>query len=217
MVYQNLADDLSKTAEPAGLTPDQKIQFRNQVDQQVAPLKAQAEEAFTTCLRKARDLDIVSPFTVGCHTKQPVDAATPQPSFASASVDTAKVQEYRLRLLKSPDDVEALRGLAEADLASGDARRARLVLARLLDLADSDPKAEAEMGVALWRLGEVSDASAAFHKALELDPDNGPARANLASMLCRYGDVEGARAKLQGAKQLPPPSFQVDSGYQRCQ
>jgi Flp pilus assembly protein TadD len=183
----------------------------------VAPLKAQAEEAFTTCLRKARDLDIVSPFTAGCHSKQAVEAATPQPSFGSAAVDQGKVQEYRQRLLKSPEDVEALRGLADADLATGDARRARLVLARLLELADSDPKAEAEMGVALWRLGEVSDASAAFHKALELDPDNGVAKADLASMLCRDGDVEGARAKLQGVKQLPPPSFQVDTGYQRCQ
>ncbi|MHB8417149.1 MAG: tetratricopeptide repeat protein [Myxococcales bacterium] len=216
MVYQSLANDLGKTAEPAGLSPDQKIAFRNQVDQQVAPLKQQAEEAFTTCLRKARDLDIVSPFTAGCRSHQAVEAVSPQPSFAGGAVDAAKVAEYRNRLMKSPEDVEALRGLAESDLAAGDARRARLVLARLLELAESDPKAEADMGVALWRLGEVADASAAFHKALEQDPDNGVAKADLASMLCRDGDVEGARQKLAGAK-LPPPSFNVDPGYLRCQ
>ncbi|HUB09156.1 MAG TPA: tetratricopeptide repeat protein [Myxococcales bacterium] len=216
MVYQSIASDLEKTPEPAGLSPDQKIAFRNQLDQQVAPLKQQADEAFTTCLRKARDLDIVSPFTAGCRSKQAIEPAPIQPSFGSGGVDTSKTVEYRNRLLKSPEDIEALRGLAEADLATGDARRARLVLARLLELADSDPKAEADMGVALWKLGEVADASAAFHKALEQDPDEGVAKANLASMLCRYGDVEGARAKIQGGK-LPPPSFNVDSGYLRCQ
>ncbi len=216
MVYQDLADDLSKTPEPGGLSPDQKIAFRNQVDQQVAPLKQQAEEAFTTCLRKARDLDIVSPFTAGCRSHQSVEAVTIQPTFGGGGGDPGKAGEYRNRLLKSPDDVEALRGLAEADLAQGDARTARLVLARLLEIAESDPKGEADMGVALWRLGDVGDAAAAFHKALEQDPDNGVAKANLASMLCRYGDVEGARAKIQGGK-LPPPSFDVDPGYLRCQ
>jgi cellulose synthase operon protein C len=186
------------------------------VDQQVAPLKQQADEAFTTCLRKARDLDIVSPFTAGCRSKQPVEVVTLQPSFSGGAVDSGRAAEYRNRLLKSPEDVEALRGLAEAELATGDARQARLVLARLLELAESDPRAEADMGVALWRLGDVPEASAAFHKAIEQDPDNGVAKANLASMLCRYGDVEGARAKVQGAK-LPPPSFTVDPGYLRCQ
>ncbi len=215
-VYSILADELSKTPEPTGLPADQRSAFRDQIEKQSAPLRAQADEAFTTCLRKARDLDIVSPFTVGCRTKGEVSVGPVAPGFASGAADPAKILELRQRLARNPNDVESLRALADAYLSAGDAAHARLVLSRILELSEGDAPAQAELGAALWRLGKVGEATASFHRALELDPSDAVAKADLAAMLCRMGDVEGAKAELAGLAAPPAPSFDVDGGYSRC-
>ncbi|MHB1846563.1 MAG: tetratricopeptide repeat protein, partial [Deltaproteobacteria bacterium] len=215
-VYASIADDLVKTREPAGLAADQRAAFHDQLEKQAAPLRAQAQEAFTTCLRKARDLDIVSPFTAGCRTAGEVADTVVRAGFEAGPAAPAKIQELRLRLMKNDGDVEALRGLADAYLASGDAGHARLVLSRILELSEGDAPAQAELGAALWRLGKITEAAASLHRAVELDPENAPAKANLASMLCRMGDSEGAKAELTGVAQIPRPSYLVDGGYLRC-
>ncbi len=217
LVYQAMAEGLSKAPEPAGLTADQKIQYRTQVEQQATPLKTQSDEAFTTCLRKTRDLEVVSPYAAGCRAKGPVSEKAPSPSFPHATADNAKIQEFRLRLQHTPDDGEALLALGELYLASGDAHRARLVLSRLLEVTETNSRAQSDLGVALWRLGEVQTSNRVFRRALELDPTNDKARANLAAMLCSYGDVDGAKAELASLKSVPAPAFDVEGGYARCQ
>ena len=99
---------------------------------------------------------------------------------------------------------------------SGDAHHARLVFSRLLEVTETNARAQSDLGVALWRLGELQSANGAFRKALEIDPTYDKARANLGSMLCGEGDVDGAKETLQGMKQAPPPAFDVEGGYARC-
>jgi tetratricopeptide (TPR) repeat protein len=217
LVYQAMADGLGKAPEPAGLTADQKLQYRAQVEQQITPLKAQADEAFTTCLRKTRDLEVVSPYAAGCRLKGPVSEKPTAPSFPHVGLDNAKAQEYRLRLQHTPDDGEALLALGELYLAAGDVHRARLVLSRLLEVTEANSRAQSDLAVALWRLSEAQQANRVFRRALELDPTNDKARANLAAMLCSYGDVDGAKKELASLKTTPAPAFDVEGGYARCQ
>jgi tetratricopeptide (TPR) repeat protein len=217
LVYQAMAEALTKVPEPAGLTAEQKTQFHAQVDQQALPLKNQAEEAFTTCLRKTRDLEVVSPYAAGCRTKAAVSEKAPIPSYPHGGLDNAKVQEFRLRLQHTPDDGEALLNLGELYLAAGDVHRARLVLNRLLEVTDTNSRAQSDLAVALWRLGEVQTANGVFRKALELDSGNDKARANLAAMYCLYGDVDGAKKEIASLKNPPQSAFDVEGSYTRCQ
>ncbi len=216
LVYQAVAAALEHTAPPAGLPADQIAQFQAQVAQQATPLKQQADEAFTTCVRKARDLEVISPYVAGCRQKALVPDKLAGPSFPQGANDTSKISELKARLAKAPEDGTALLALGEAYLAGGDAHRARLTLARLLDVSEANARAQTDLGVALWRLGEVQAASAAFRKALEVDPTFDKARANLASMQCVSGDVDGAKETLQGLKAAPAAAFDVEGGYARC-
>ena len=54
LIYQAVASALEKTPIPPGLTAEQTSQVQAQIQQQAGPLKQQADEAFTTCLRKSR-------------------------------------------------------------------------------------------------------------------------------------------------------------------
>src|SRR5581483_4060080 len=170
-----------KTPIPPGLTAEQNAQVQAQIQQQAGPLKSQADEAFTTCLRKSRDLQVVTPFAIGCRQKALVQERLPQPSFATGALDTAKVNEFKVRLAKTPDDGVALLGIGEAYLLSGDSHRARMTFSRLLEVTETNARAQSDLGVALWRLGELQAANGAFRKALEVDPTYDKARANLAS------------------------------------
>ena len=216
LIYQAVAGALEKTPMPAGLTAEQTAQVQTQIQQQAAPLKAQAEEAFTTCLRKSRDLQVVTPYAIGCRQKALIEEKLPAPSFPAGALDSTKLAEFRGRLAKTPDDGVALLGAGEADLAAGDAHHARLILSRLLEVTETNARAQSDLGVALWRLGELQSANGAFRKALEIDPTYDKARANLGSMLCGEGDVDGAKEILQGMKQAPASAFDVEGGYARC-
>ena len=216
LVYQAVAAALEHTAPPAGLPADQLAQFQAQIQQQSAPLKQQADEAFTTCIRKGRDLEVISPYVAGCHQKVLIPDKLAAANFPPGALDTSKINDLKSRLAKAPEDGASLLTLGEAYLAGGDAHRARLTLARLLDVSEANARAQTDLGVALWRLGEVQAASGAFRKALEVDPTFDKARANLAAMQCGAGDVDGARETLQGLKTPPPASYDVEGGYSRC-
>ena len=216
LVFDAVAAALEKAPPPAGLSVDQNAQYQAQIQQQVAPLKQQANEAFTTCLRKSRDLQVVSAYTAGCRQKTLVQDKLTPPSFTSGTLDTSKISEMKGRLSRTPDDGVALLALGEAYLSGGDAHRARLTFARLLEVTETNARAQSALGVALWRLGEAQAANGAFRKALEIDPTYDKARANLGSMLCGSGDAEGAKEVLQGMKSSPPGSFDVEGGYVRC-
>ncbi len=192
--------------------------MQTQIQQQAGPLKQQADEAFTTCLRKSRDLQVITPFALGCRQKVLIEEKPGGPELPHRS--TRHLQKvarvYRGRLAKTPDDGVALMGVGEAYLMAGDAHHARLVFSRLLEVTETNARAQSDLGVALWRLGELQSASGAFRKALEIDPTYDKARANLGSMLCGEGDVDSAKEVLQVMKQAPAPAFDVEGGFARC-
>jgi tetratricopeptide (TPR) repeat protein len=211
MAYAALASDVMKTPVPAGTDPAQVKQI---LAQQSQALTGKADEMFSACVRKARDLEVFTSFALGCAQKAPVDEGTP--SAASGSADASKVSALREAIAKNPSDVAALDELGATYLAAGDARRARLTFVRDGQVDATRPAAWLGAGLALARLGEFGDAHDAFAKALEVDPNSDLAHADLAALRCRFGDAEGARAELQKVHAAPEASPLLDPDWQRC-
>jgi Flp pilus assembly protein TadD len=74
----------------------------------------------------------------------------------------------------------------------------------VLRLYPSHAPAQFELGLLLWRRGQVQEAAATFHRALEFQPDNGKTYYYLAECLNQLGDLAGARAALERAVQVTP-------------
>lgn len=74
----------------------------------------------------------------------------------------------------------------------------------VLELAPDWIDAHINRGVALYQLGRVDDAKAAFFAAVQLDPLNGISRYNLGCVLEEQGEVEDAIRHLRRAAKAMP-------------
>jgi tetratricopeptide (TPR) repeat protein len=75
---------------------------------------------------------------------------------------------------------------------------------RVLELAPDWIDAHINRGVALYQLGRVDDAKAAFLTAVQLDPLNGISRYNLGCVLEEQGEVDDAIRHLRRAAKAMP-------------
>ena len=156
-----LSEALTHMKEPPGLNEKQKGEFRVAIEQQATPLRTQADEVFSTCVKKARELEVYSPYALGCATKQDVNDK-PQAVELRADLDPARVKTFRDLLARQPNDASALDGLGRAYLEAGDLRRARLVYARLLEVDENRAASHATLGFLLSRMGEPEQARQAY-------------------------------------------------------
>ena len=184
------------------------------VEQQVAPLKAQATEAFRTCVQRADEMGVFTDAVVGCRRQSdearatwahvPRPDATAVPKKLQGNVDRAK-------------DAPSLTALATAYLQRGNPKAARLAFLRALEADKAHAPALAGLGWALLQVGEATEAGRAYASALASDPTYALARGNLAALRCRFGDVEGAQAdlaKVGDTGLLTGPA--ADPEWQRC-
>jgi tetratricopeptide (TPR) repeat protein len=209
-----LADSLEKVAEPAGLKEKERAEFRAALAKQSGELKNGASEAFGACVKKARELEVLTPFALGCATRREINPKLPMPAPVAA-LPAQRLAVQREALAKNPADTLALEGLGRAYLESGDLRRARLTLGRLLELDENRGPAHASLGFTLMKLGEPNLARVAFKRAIDLDARDEKAHANLAALMCRFGDDEGAKAELAFVKSAPTGP-DVDSEWGAC-
>lgn len=75
---------------------------------------------------------------------------------------------------------------------------------RVIDAAPNWVEAHINLGVALYQMGCVADAKAAFEAAVRLDPENGISRYNLGCVLEEQGQIEQAVHHLRRAASLMP-------------
>jgi tetratricopeptide (TPR) repeat protein len=75
---------------------------------------------------------------------------------------------------------------------------------RVIDAAPNWVEAHINLGVALYQMGCVADAKAAFEAAVRLDPENGISRYNLGCVLEEQGQIEPAVHHLRRAAALMP-------------
>ncbi len=209
-----LADSLVTMPDPAGLNEKQKAEVRQALAKQSEELRKGADAAFESCVKKARELEVFTPFALGCHTRRDVNTKIPSPPGV-APLPAERLKAFRLALEKNSADVAALEGLGKAYLEGGDLRRARLVYGRLVEVDENRGAAHGALGFLLSKLGEPDLARIALRKAIDLDARDEKARANLAAIMCRYGDVEGAKEELARVKSAPSGA-DVDSEWAAC-
>jgi tetratricopeptide (TPR) repeat protein len=209
-----LADTLEHVSEPAGLKEKERADFRAALAKQSGELRNSASESFDSCVKKARELEVLTPFALGCVTRREVNPKLPMPPPVAA-LPAQRVAAMRDALLKNPADTAALDNLGRAYLAAGDLRRARLTFGRILELDENRGSAHGALGFTLMKLGEPNQARAALKKALELDSRDEKAHANLAALMCRFGDESGAKAELASIK-AAPSGPDVDPEWSAC-
>jgi Flp pilus assembly protein TadD len=209
-----LADTLEHVSEPAGLKENERADFRAALAKQSGELRNSASESFDSCVKKARELEVLTPFALGCATRREVNPKLPMPPPVAA-LPAQRLAAMRDALLKNPADTAALENLGRAYLAAGDLRRARLAFSRILELDENRGSAHGALGFTLMRLGEPNQARAALKKALDLDARDEKAHANLAALMCRFGDESGAKAELASIKSAPSGP-DVDPEWSAC-
>ena len=207
--FEHLAIALAATPPPPKLSAADQQQFLATVQQQAAGLRQQAQQAYDSCAKKARELEIFAPWTSGCEKGQPVPALSgpqpAQPTAAQPPAASAAISKAREQVLSRPGSA-SLDELGVQQLAASDLRRARLTFQRAIELDSAKAPAHAGLGVALARLGDVGAARDAYRSALELDPTLDRAHAGLAALHCRAGDEAAAKDELSRVRQKPGPS-----------
>ncbi|HEY3447774.1 MAG TPA: tetratricopeptide repeat protein [Myxococcales bacterium] len=209
-----LADALMTMPDPAGLKENEKAQVRAAIAKQADEVRKGGDDAFDACVKKAKELEVYTPFTLGCRTRKDVNTKLAVPPGVAA-VGADRVAKLRAALEKNNSDVAALEGIGKAYLEAGDLRRARLVFTRIIELDENRGPAHGALGFVMSKLGEPGLAHMALKKAIDLDARDEKAHANLAALMCRFGDAEGAKEELSRVKgALAGPD--VDAEYQAC-
>lgn len=211
--FAHIADVVEATPVPPGLKPAEVEEFRAAVKQQVDPLKAQAENAYETCISRAESLEVFNAASVGCR-KKVDEASSPlkgPPPERAVNVDDLK---KKAETTQNAADFEAL-GLAY--LGANQVNNAILNLNRAVEIDDARASAHSALGYAFLLTGDAQGARAEYARALDADPTYDKARANLGALRCRFFDVEGAKRELGVVKDtsgLTGPD--VDPEWKSC-
>ncbi len=214
LAYGHLADVVDATPAPAGLSAAEVKAFQAAVKEQVAPLRARADEAFKVCLSRAEQLEVFSAAVVGCRNRTEA-AALPVPAPGTPGRSGA-VEDLRKKVEETLT-AESLEALGLAYLEARQYGLAQLTFGRAAELEDTRASAHNALGWALLNQGDAMSARAAYAKALESDPTYGKARLNLAALKCRFGDLEGARRELSVLKDVASLAGpDVDTGWKAC-
>ncbi len=110
----------------------------------------------------------------------------------------------KLRSMAGPTAEQLFEAANSLDSAPESLAQAIHQYERVLELAPDWIDAHINRGVALYQLGRVDDAKAAFLTAVQLDPLNGISRYNLGCVLEEQGEVEDAIRHLRRAAKAMP-------------
>lgn len=209
----HIADVVEATPVPGGLKPAEVAEFRAAVKEQVDPLKAQADNAFATCVSRAESLEVFNAASIGCRKKVDEASSPLRGPPAERAVDVTELKK-KAEASQGAGDFEAL-GLAY--LGAGQVNNAILNLNRAIEIDDARASAHSALGYAFLLNADAAAARAEYARALDADPTWDKARANLGALRCRFLDVEGAKRELSVVKDtgaLTGPD--VDPEWKSC-
>jgi len=173
--------------EPAELLPDQRREFSELRESNRSRMKQRGEEAVTTCARRAREINLFTPYARACLTGRPSEADV-RGEAGGRMATSQEVEALREALARKPGDVAALERLATLALRAGDLCVSRITLERALE---SGGGREAELrnllAVTWLRLDDYPMAHRELRKALEASPKLPAANLNLAAVLSTFG------------------------------
>ncbi len=124
------------------------------------------------------------------------------------------VAAYEERLRAHPNEPNAQHELGLVLLYTGDAGRAEPLLASAA--AAGAPRAVADHGRALARLGKTAEARAAFETHLRSEPGDPPILLELARTMAATGETKGATAALETALVREPELDDAEYALAEC-
>ncbi len=144
-------------------------------------------------------------------------AGSPSPGVAPGSPGSdgqpamAEVQRLSARVAENPDDVEALRGLANLNYDISNWQRAAELYERYLELEPGDLDVITDLGATYRFLGRSDDALARFKEVRERAPSHWQARYNEILVLAfDLEDLEAARSAMAELLKLQPDNTNVN-------
>lgn len=121
----------------------------------------------------------------------------------------AAMREFASALKLTPDDPDALWGLALAYYRLGNMKAAALGFRRVLRINPNADWAALQLGQALYSASEFPEAAAAYQGALRINPHNPVAWTGLSVVYLRQGKLRLAEEALREAVKLNPDSAQA--------
>ncbi|HVO31091.1 MAG TPA: tetratricopeptide repeat protein, partial [bacterium] len=198
--YKGLADFLRHAPAPASLSAEAKVQYAKLIEEKAAPIDAKAKQAFMTCVNKANDLKVLSPWVSACAAQgtrgdPPVDVQPPAPRGGRVRPP----QELTAGLQKDPLNADLLIRIAQGYLSNGDPYTAELIARRAVEVDDGKSEAHTVLAFSLLKRGLIADAGDEFATAADRAPGQGKPWINLAAHQYAYGDPRKAVESLKRA------------------
>ena len=227
-INREFADFLLKAPMPDGLTPEQREQYRNIINQKSQAYADKASQYVKTCVELARKWEICEPELSGYFypSEKPQGRENIIASISDAR-NGAEIGQQGLRepsiagiyrsLLRAPDDGQQQFELAKAYLKRGDYRQAALIVKNALSKLSAGQRAlKAQMlnllGLCHLYCGNDALAKETLKRALEVDGGLGAARINLAGIYQHYGHSDKAAALM---KNMPAENLDREAIHPR--
>lgn len=209
--YKGLADFLRHAPVPSNLSAEERVQYAKLIDEKAAPIDEKAKQAFITCVNKADELKVESPWVAACASQgtrgePPIEIAPPPPRGGRIRPP----QEIIAALQKDPLNADILVKIAQGYLNNGDPYTAELIARRAIEVDDSRSEAHSVLAFALLKRGLIADAGDEFAAAADRAPGQPKPWINLAAHQYAYGDPRKAVASLKRAEN--PRSLDLNAG-----
>ncbi len=204
LLYKGGADFLASAPVPPGLSPGDVGKYQAAFRAKAQPLLYKADEVLKTCAETAQKLHAFSATARACVAGQEPPLIEPFPPAVAPRPTQPDAPALRARLLKNPNDGEALLQLAILHYKAGDLFGAKLVVDRSIDLGGATlSSAQTLAGVIAHDQGEPAEAYRHLQDALKADKRNPKARLSLAALYREAGYGKLAAAEVPGATEVP--------------
>jgi Tfp pilus assembly protein PilF len=214
---QEFARFLKESPIPA-LSPEQKKQYVQLLDQKVQQYSKKADQYYQTCLQLAHKWEICDPKLIGYFSGSGT-FENPDRQFqnfagvrsgAGISVQSLKdpaIKQLHDQLMTQPDDMQLYLALADGYLKKGDYRQAAMIAQNALGKGKRNQKAVIAqlyntLGVSWLYLGEDELAKDSFKQAMQLHGANMAASINLAGLYQFYGHSNKAKRLYANTKNI---------------
>jgi tetratricopeptide (TPR) repeat protein len=117
---------------------------------------------------------------------------------------TEAAAAFRIALAIDTEYVDALIGLGQTALATGNFQDALRYVDQAIELEPTRPEANLARGRALEAVGRPGDAQAAYFRALEADSTLAPASLRISALQLDQGRFDQVLARLDGVVELTP-------------
>jgi len=115
-------------------------------------------------------------------------------NISEAHMDDPELKALIARFEKSPEDIDAVRGLADRYYDGGDYAMAEMFYRKVLEQDPENTDVMVDLATACYYNGRGEEAVSLFRKALEVDPQHKNAMFNMGVVMNAMGDAEGAIA-----------------------